>query len=30
MQHRDKIALQKIYEVIEETEEIFIGTSLED
>ena len=30
MQHRDRIALQKILEIIEETEEIFADTSLEN
>ena len=30
MQHRDRIALQKILEIIRETEEIFANTSLEN
>ncbi|MBQ7198292.1 MAG: DUF86 domain-containing protein [Selenomonadaceae bacterium] len=30
MRHRDRTALEKIFEVIEETEKIFAGTSLED
>lgn len=30
MQHRDRIVLQKIFEIIKETEEIFADTSLEN